>query len=744
VIERLQSIRAFGLDPTLTRQVHANRLRRLAHEGEQYTPQFLERFEPLRRYATLVAYLLEMADTLTDTALEMHDHMMGLLFKAGQKKHLAQFEQRGKAINEKVRLYADVGKALIKAKEEAVDPYQALETVLPWETFVASVQEASTLARPIDFDYLDLLDDHYSHVRKYSPELLETFTFHAAASSQPLAEALTLVRDLGRKKVPENAPTSFVKPRWESHVLTDDGIDRHYYELCALSELRNSLRSGDIWVEGSHQYRQFEDYLLPRASWQALQTTGSPPIAVPLNVTTYLADRRANLHEQLTGVGQLLKNNALPDVRLDKHKVRITPLEADIPAGVEELARKAYAKVRRVKITQLLVEIDQLTHFSRHFTHLHRGEPARDQEALFASLLAEATNLGLAKMADASPGLTMRRLIWVNDWYVRDDCFTKALAEIVNYHHQLPFSANWGDGTTSSSDGQRFPVGGRRGNTAHINAKYGPEPGLVFYTHISDQLDPYRTKVITGTPHEAPHMVDGLLYHETDLDIHEHYADTGGYTDQVFGMTHLLGFRFAPRLRDLGDRKLYTMEKTTTYPDLDLLIGGTVNVKQITEHWDELLRLTASLRLGTVTASLMLRKLASYPRQNGLAWALREVGRIEKTLFTLEWFQSVELRRRVQVGLNKGEARNALARAVFFYRQGRVQDRSHAQQQQRAQGLNLVVAAIILWNTLELARAIEELRSEGEVMTAEQLRHLSPMDWEHISLTGDYTWDFAS
>src|SRR5438270_3643186 len=233
-------------------------------------------------------------------------------------------------------------------------------------------------------------------------------------------------------------------------------------------------------------------------------------------------------------------------------------------------------------------------------------------------------------------------------------------------------------------------------------------------------------------------MIDGLLYHETDLNIREHYADTGGYTDQVFGMCHLLGFRFAPRLRDLGDRKLYPIEKTSLYPDLSLLMGGSVNVKQITDHWDELLRLTASLRLGTVTASLMIRKLASYPRQNGLAWALREVGRLEKTLFTLEWRPRMELRRRVQVGLNKGEARNALARAVFFYRQGRIQDRAHAQQQRRAQGLNLVVAAIILWNTLELARAIEELQQEGIAMTTEQLAHISPMDWEHINLTGDY------
>jgi TnpA family transposase len=109
VIERLRYIRSFGLAPLLARRVHANRLRRLAHEGEQYTPQFLERFDPLRRYATLVAYLLDMTATLTDTALEMHDHIMGLLFKQGQKKQLAHFELRGKAINEKVRLYADVG-----------------------------------------------------------------------------------------------------------------------------------------------------------------------------------------------------------------------------------------------------------------------------------------------------------------------------------------------------------------------------------------------------------------------------------------------------------------------------------------------------------------------------------------------------------------------------------------------------------------------------------------------------------
>jgi TnpA family transposase len=125
------------------------------------------------------------------------------------------------------------------------------------------------------------------------------------------------------------------------------------------------------------------------------------------------------------------------------------------------------------------------------------------------------------------------------------------------------------------------------------------------------------------------------------------------------------------------------------------------------------LRLATSIKQGTVTASLMMKKLASYPKQNGLAKALREIGRIERTLFMLDWFRDPGLRRRVQAGLNKGEARNALARAVFFTVWGN--KRSWLENQSyRASGLNLVTAAITLWNTVYLERAaIESLKRKG-------------------------------
>ncbi len=193
-------------------------------------------------------------------------------------------------------------------------------------------------------------------------------------------------------------------------------------------------------------------------------------------------------------------------------------------------------------------------------------------------------------------------------------------------------------------------------------------------------------------------------------------------------------------LHDLGDTKLYIPKGDAAYDALKPMIGGTLNIKHVRAHWDEILRLATSIKQGTVTASLMLRKLGSYPRQNGLAVALRELGRIERTLFILDWLQSVELRRRVHAGLNKGEARNALARAVFFNRLGEIRDRSFEQQRYRASGLNLVTAAIVLWNTVYLERAAHALRGNGHAVDDSLLQYLSPLGWEHINLTGDYLW----
>jgi TnpA family transposase len=185
--------------------------------------------------------------------------------------------------------------------------------------------------------------------------------------------------------------------------------------------------------------------------------------------------------------------------------------------------------------------------------------------------------------------------------------------------------------------------------------------------------------------------------------------------------------------------RLYCFGKPSDYPTLEPLIAGSINVALIRAHWSEILRIVASIRAGTVAPSVIMRQLASFPRQNGIAAALRELGRLERTLFMLDWVEDPELRRETGQELNKGESRNSLSRAVFIHRLGEIRDRTYENQQHRASGLNLIVTAIILWNTRYLERAVATLRQTEDVPDY-LLAHLSPLGWEHINLTGDYIW----
>jgi TnpA family transposase len=262
----------------------------------------------------------------------------------------------------------------------------------------------------------------------------------------------------------------------------------------------------------------------------------------------------------------------------------------------------------------------------------------------------------------------------------------------------------------------------------------------MFYSHLSDRYAPYSSRVISSTVRDAPYVLDGLFDHEAELSIEEHYTDTSGFTDNVFALCHLLGFRFAPRIRDLPDKRLYTFQSRKQYGALSGLIAGQVEAALIGRNWDEMLRLAASIREGKVSASLLVSKLAAYPRQSELALALRELGRLERTLFTVNWWLQPELRRRVTIGLNKGELRNSLAKALRFYRRGSVFDRSREEQQRKASGLNLIIAAIGLWNTFYLQKAIRALAHTDTPVPDYVLPHLSPLGWEHLTLTGLYYW----
>jgi Tn3 transposase DDE domain len=351
--------------------------------------------------------LLETSATVTDEILDFNDRLLGSFFAKAKRQFESTFQDAGRAINDKVRLYAKIGQALIEAKMSQLDPFLAIESIVPWERFTQTVAEAEQLAQSKDFDYLGFLGDSYPQLRRYLPTLLETFDFKATPAAQDVLDAVSALRRWnrdGHRNVPDNAPRAFVRRRWAPYVFGEHGIDRHYYELCTVSELRNTLRAGDVWVSGSRQFKDFEDYLMPASAFDALAKRQEFPVAVPANFESFWNERCQRLHRELEHVANLAERQELPDAEIRQVALKVTPLHSTIPAAAEALVAEAYSMLPQVRITDLLLEVDRWTNFTQHFTHLKSDERAKDASLLLTAILADAIKLGLRKMSCSLPG----------------------------------------------------------------------------------------------------------------------------------------------------------------------------------------------------------------------------------------------------------------------------------------------------------------------------------------------------
>ncbi|CAO3383320.1 Tn3 family transposase [Azospirillum argentinense] len=742
LLDKLQAVRAFGIAPDLGSRLPEIRFRQFIREGQASPAYLLGRYTTHRRRATLVAVLFDLEARLTDAVLDMADRLIGGAFTRAKHAKEKTYTATSRDVGRLMRLFHDTIEALTVAQDSDRDAFVVVDETVGWARLLRARPEVAGLADLAEENPLIRASDRYITIRKFVPALLEALTFKAAKDNDPLLAAVALLRDLnqsGKREVPSDAPLPFRKD-WRRLVVESGKPNRRLYEMAVLATLRNKLRSGDVWVERSSSYRRFDSYLLP--------TPAVPPVVselgLPDTADAWLAARGQELDERLKHFTQCLRCNQLDGVELRDERLHITPLKAATPTEATVLAARLDALLPRARITELLHEVNRATGFAAAFTNLRTGDPCANENALLAAILADGSNLGLARMADASQGITRDQLVWTADAYIRPETYQAALARIIDAQHRLPIAALWGGGTTSSSDGQFFRSG-KRGNVAgEVNACYGVDPGFSFYSHVSDQHGPYHIQVISAATHEAPYVLDGLLHHGTSLKIDTHYVDTGGVSHHVFILCALLGFRFCPRLRDFPDRKLASIAPPGSYKELLPLLGRRIKVDVIREHWDEVVRLVASLKTGAVAPSTMLKKLAAYERQNQLDLALQELGRIERTFFMLDWLESPELRRRCHAGLNKGEQRHALAQTICTFRQGRIADRGIESQEYRASGLNLLIAAIVYWNSTYMTDAIAHLRAKGEVVPDELLAHTSPVGWEHIGLSGDFLWERAA
>ena len=395
-----------------------------------------------------------------------------------------------------------------------------------------------------------------------------------------------------------------------------------------------------------------------------------------------------------------------------------------------------YDRLPAMRITDLLLEVDA---GYRLHGRLHEcaqtGAPCKDRIGLLTVLLAEGLNLGLSKMAEATNTHDYLQLSRLSRWHVESDAINQALAMVIEAQSRLPMARFWGGGVTASSDGQFFPAA-RQGEAMNlINAKYGSEPGLKAYTHVSDQFGPFATQNIPATVSEAPYILDGLLMNED------------GSQDQRAVCRHRRLHR-SRLCRDLAARLPVhpAHPRPAIQAALPLRPGGSAQrIARPDRRQDprgpyrpELARHPAGRghhgggHHAAQSAAQEVRGLSA-PARAG-AWRSREIGRIERTLFIIDWLLDADMQRRAQIGLNKGEAHHALKNALRIGRQGEIRDRTAEGQHYRMAGLNLLAAIIIYWNTKHLGQAVAARQRAGLDCAPDLLAHISPLGEPRLPL----------
>jgi Domain of unknown function (DUF4158) len=342
LMEQLDRLRAIGLDSALAGGVHSARLRGLAREGGRLTARHLRALSPVRRRAVLVATVLDTVVRLTDDGVALFDRAVGRIFRRAAMREEEGVLRDARAINDKVRLLAKLGATLIRARDGGADLEEAVAFEVGWDRLARGVAEAERLVRPDGADLPALAARAWPVLHRLGPTFLGAFRLRAVPAVAGTLRAVEALREAyasGGRRWPRSLPTSFLRPAWREAVRDAKGIaERRTWEAATLLALRDRLRAGDIWVEGSRQWRAVEDQLIPPAVFVAMREAGPLPVALPATAEEYLAEHRATLERRLAEVDAIAAADRLEDVRIRGNELKVSPLRA-YPSGRGCLAR---------------------------------------------------------------------------------------------------------------------------------------------------------------------------------------------------------------------------------------------------------------------------------------------------------------------------------------------------------------------------------------------------------------------
>jgi TnpA family transposase len=757
-LDRYAQVAALGAGGWDLSPVPRGRIATLARFAKHARAQAVEELADQRRLATLVAFAAEMTPVAGDEALEVFDLLIGDMVRLSgyqaDKDRLGTLKELDGASLAMREVWLELRAAHADPVRDLVAAFEALA-----EQGDAAAATIGEVARPPDEDIQEQLTERYRTFRRFLPRLLTVMDFDASASGDGyrMLEALDFLRGLERRRSidPAEVPAAILTGAWHRRVFPTQGehaggVDKRAYTVAAVERLRDHLRRHTVFVPGLRKWGDPRAGLLDGEAWDKARGQVCRDLDLSPEPGVDVDRWAARLDGAYRQLAEGLADN--PSVRIEqrdgKDHLVLTGLDKlDEPPSLTALRDDVDARLPVAQLPEVLLEVHAWTGCLDEFTHISEATSRTGDlvTSLAAVLVSQAMNIGMPAVAqEGTRALSLDRLFWVEQNYVRAATLTAANARLVDYHAKLELVAAWGGGELASADGLRFVVPVRT-----INA--GPNPkffgrqgksarGVTYYNFTSDQFTGFHGIVIPGTPKDWYYILEGLLEQETSLEPVELVADTAGASEMGFGAFRMLGLQLSPLLADAGSATLYRVDPAADYGPLQGLIRARVNTGIICDAWDDLLRVAGSLRTGAVKASELFRYLVGGGKPTPVGRALIELGRLDRSAYLATYFDDELLRRRVLTQKNRQEGRHSLARRVCHGHKGELRQRYREGMEDQLAALGFLVNVCVLWTTVYTARALEAIRAEGKRPAAADVARLSPLGSEHLRFLGHYNF----
>jgi TnpA family transposase len=597
-------------------------------------------------------------------------------------------------------------------------------------------------------DYYDILEERSVKMQNRATPILKALTFNSELTTVSLVQAIDHFKERDGA-LDSNAPMDFLSAEERAAACSNGRFSISLYKAFLFIHVLGGIKSGTLNLEHSYKYRPLDTYLIAKSRWESekaalLERAELTELSDPKKVLEVLDQKLFEQYQKtnenlLSGANSFVSFTNQGSLRVNTPKLEekeVEPLQGLFP-------EKQY-----VSLSEVLATVDRHSAFLDEFQHWqqrhNRSKPAK--KTFIAAISAIGCDIGMGKILKISREINPSELENTVNWFFYPEGLQAVNDQLLHFMDGLELPNIYRKSQNSlhtSSDGQKFEVRLESLNANYSFKYFGRGKGVSVYSFIDERHLLFHSTVISSAERESAYVIDGLMHNEViKSDIHS--TDTHGYSEAIFGAMHLLGFSYAPRIKNFKRQSLYLFKtrKDSDRSQWKVNPSGYINTELIENNWDDILRLIATIKLKETTASDLFRRLNSYSKQHPLYAALKAFGRIPKSIFILQYIDDVELRQVIEKQLNKIESSHRFSREISIGN-GRELAQAEKQEQEIAEACKrLIKNAIVCWNYLYLTqKVVEEKDPEAKKAALQSIAAGSVVSWGHVNLLGEY--DFS-